>query len=52
MSTREKLEKVRPTTIGQASRVGGVTPADINSLLIHMEVLHREKERNALKKEA
>ena len=52
LEAREKLEKVRPTTIGQATRVGGVTPADINSLLIHMEVLHREKERNALKKEA
>jgi tRNA uridine 5-carboxymethylaminomethyl modification enzyme len=39
----EKLGRVRPMSIGQAARVPGITPADISSVLIHLEKQARVK---------
>ena len=35
--TKEKLEKIRPKTLAQASRIGGVKPADISVLMVMLE---------------
>ncbi|GAA0127039.1 tRNA uridine-5-carboxymethylaminomethyl(34) synthesis enzyme MnmG [Clostridium sp. CTA-19] len=39
----QKLNKIRPTNIGQASRISGVSPADISVLMIYLEQKNRVK---------
>jgi tRNA uridine 5-carboxymethylaminomethyl modification enzyme len=45
---REKLKKVRPASIGQASRISGVTPAAISLLLVALEKYRGESSRDSL----
>ncbi len=40
---RQKLERVRPQTVGQAQRIPGMTPAAISLLLVHLERQRRER---------
>lgn len=37
LEARQKLNLIKPTTIGQASRISGINPSDINVLLIHLK---------------
>jgi len=48
MESREKLNKVKPLTVGQATRIGGVNPADMNALLVYLEMRDRKSEAKKL----
>ncbi len=41
IEAKEKLKKIRPETIGQASRISGVNPADISVLVVYIDRLKR-----------
>ena len=42
IEARQKLKQYRPSSIGQASRIAGVSPADISVLLVYLE---KERQR-------
>ena len=43
IEAQQKLDEIRPSTVGQASRISGVSPADINVLLVYLEKEARER---------
>ena len=46
LEARQKLNKFKPTSVGQASRISGVSPADISVLLIYLEQKKKENKND------
>lgn len=38
----------RPQNVGQATRIGGVSPADITALMLHLSILHRRAQKREM----
>ena len=54
IEARQKLKDLKPLSIGQASRISGVSPADISVLLVYMEQLRyrrKQEETNCSEEE-
>lgn len=45
LEARQKLQQIHPMNFGQASRISGVSPADITALMIVVELMDKEKEK-------
>jgi tRNA uridine 5-carboxymethylaminomethyl modification enzyme len=46
IEAKQKLDKIKPISVGQASRISGVSPADISVLLVYLEHLRRSKKES------
>ncbi|MEG1336778.1 MAG: tRNA uridine-5-carboxymethylaminomethyl(34) synthesis enzyme MnmG, partial [Clostridiales bacterium] len=46
IEAKEKLKKLRPFNVGQASRISGVSPADVGILLVYLEEEKRKGNEN------
>jgi tRNA uridine 5-carboxymethylaminomethyl modification enzyme len=46
--SRQKLQKLRPVSLGHASRIAGISPADISVLMVHLKAMKRSRGRNML----
>ncbi len=46
LEAKQKLEQIKPISIGQASRISGVSPADISMLLVYLEQKRRNKKED------
>ena len=43
LEARQKLDKIRPLTIGQAGRISGVNPSDISILILELKRIKNER---------
>lgn len=43
LEARQKLHDIRPASLGQASRISGVSPADIATLMVYLESREEQK---------
>ena len=47
IEVQQKLNRAKPETIGQASRISGITPAAISVLLVHLKRAHNKLQKSA-----
>ena len=41
LEARQKLDKIRPSTVGQAGRISGINPTDISVLILNLKRLEK-----------
>ena len=51
LEARDKLNHVKPLTLGQASRISGVNPSDISVLMVTLKTMHRSKQHSTKESE-